>query len=129
MTRINQISAMAVAALFTAAPVAVLAQAEPAVPPVQEPAAPMAQEVTPEEIDAFAVAYENVIAVDAEYAPQLAAATDDEARTLLMEEAQIRKADIVTGTEGIDVDRYVEILTLAQVDPALTAQIVERLEQ
>ncbi|MBQ2263016.1 MAG: DUF4168 domain-containing protein [Loktanella sp.] len=129
MKRSTQITATTFAALFAAAPVAVMAQAEPAVPPVEEPAAPMAQEVSPAEIDAFAVAYENVIAIDAEYAPQMAEAPDDEARQLLEQEAQIRKADVVTQTDGIDVDRYVEILTLAQVDPSLTAQIVERLEQ
>ncbi|MBQ1202961.1 MAG: DUF4168 domain-containing protein [Loktanella sp.] len=121
MKRSNQIGAMALAALVAgAAPIAAVAQAE---------TAPMMQEVTPAEIDAFAVAYENVIAIDAEYAPQLEQASDEEARQLLQEEAQIAKANVVEQTEGIDVNRYVEILTLAQVDPALTAQIVERLEQ
>ena len=129
MTRINQISAIAVAALFTAAPVAVMAQAEPAAPPVQDPTAPMLTEVTSAEIEAFAEAYENVIAIDAQYAPQLEQAPDDETRQLLQEEAQIAKADVVEATDGIDVNRYVEILTQAQVDPELTAQIVALLDQ
>ncbi|MFN3661686.1 DUF4168 domain-containing protein [Yoonia sp.] len=129
MKRATQITATALAALFAASPVAVLAQAEPAVPPVQEPAAPMAQEVTDAEIDAFAVAYESVIAIDAEYAPQLEQAAEPEARQLLLEEAQIAKANVVETTDGISVDRYVEILTMAQADPELTAQIVARLEQ
>lgn len=138
MKRPNQTSAVALAAILAAAaPAAVMAQADPAAPmaqdpaapPVQEPAAPMAQEVTGAELDAFAAAYEDVIAIDAEYAPQVAQASDDAARQLLMEEAQIKKAEIVVATDGIDVDRYVEILAMAQTDPALTAQIVERLEQ
>lgn len=135
MTRFNQISAIAVAALFAAAPVTVMAQAAPTAPaqdpaaPVQEPAAPMAQDVSGEELDAFATAYESVIAIDAEYAPQLEQETDPQAQQLLLEEAQIAKAEVVESTDGISVDRYVEILTMAQADPELTAQIVERLEQ
>ncbi|WP_322893530.1 MULTISPECIES: DUF4168 domain-containing protein [unclassified Yoonia] len=129
MTRITQISAIAVAALFAAAPVTVMAQAEPATPPVTQETAPMAQEVSSAEIDAFATAYEDVIAIDAEYAPQLEQETDPQAQQLLLEEAQIEKASVVEAVDGITVDRYVEILTMAQADPELTAQIVERLEQ
>lgn len=121
MTRPNQIGAMTLAALLAAtAPAAVFAQAE---------TAPMTQEVSSEELDAFAAAYESVIAIDAEYAPQMEQAADPEAQQLLLEEAQIAKVDAVEAVDGIDVDRYVEILTLAQADPALTEQIVERLEQ
>jgi hypothetical protein len=121
MTRSNQIGAMTLAALLAAtAPAAVIAQAE---------TAPMTQEVTSAELDAFAAAYETVIAIDAEYAPQMEQAADPQAQQLLLEEAQIAKVDAVEAVEGIDVDRYVEILTLAQADPTLTEQIVERLEQ
>ncbi|WP_019954887.1 DUF4168 domain-containing protein [Yoonia vestfoldensis] len=121
MTRPTQIAAVTLAALLAAtAPAAVIAQAA---------TAPMAQDVTTEELDAFAAAYESVIAIDAEYAPQLEQAADPEAQQLLLEEAQIAKVAAVEATDGIDVDRYVEILTLAQADPTLTAQIAERLDQ
>jgi hypothetical protein len=124
MKKMNQIGAVTLATMVaTAAPIAAIAQAEEA------PTAPMMQDVSSAELDAFAAAYENVIAIDAQYAPQMEQAADDEQRQLLMEEAQIAKANAVEATDGIDVDRYVEILTLAQVDPELTAQIVERLEQ
>lgn len=129
MPRYHKIGATVISALLAASPVAVFAQAEPAVPPAQTPAAPMAQDVSSAEIDAFAAAYEGVIAIDAEYAPQLEQETDPQAQQLLLEEAQIEKSSLVAATEGIDVERYVEILTMAQTDPELTAQIIERLDQ
>lgn len=132
MTRSIKTGAVALAAILAAvSPMAVFAQetTDPVETP-DAPAAPMAQQdVTDTELDAFALAYEGVIAVDAEFAPQLAAAVDDTERAALEQQAQARKSEIVTETDGIDVNRYVEILTLAQVDPALTAQIVERLDQ
>lgn len=119
MKRPTQISAIALAALVAAtAPAAVIAQTEPA---------PMTQEVTGAELDAFAADYESVIEIDAEFVPLMEQAADEEAQQLLLEEAQIAKVEAVEATDGIDVDRYVEILTLAQTDPALTAQIGERL--
>jgi len=36
---------------------------------------------------------------------------------------------VVERTEGIDLDCYVEILTISQADPELTAQIAGRLDR
>jgi hypothetical protein len=129
MTHSTRIGAIAVSALLAATtPAAVIAQDEQA-PATQDEQAPAAQEVTSAELDAFAAAYESVIAIDADYAQRMEQATDDAARQGLLEESQVAKVEAVETIEGIDVTRYVEILTLAQADPALTAQIVERLEQ
>jgi hypothetical protein len=121
MKRPDKIGAIAVAAFIAGmAPMAAIAQTAPA--PME------AQDVTGPELDAFAMAYANVVAIDAEYAAQLDLVTDTQERQQLVEEAQIRKAEAVTATDGIDVDRYVEILMLAQADPELTSQIIARLE-
>ncbi|MBV0913350.1 DUF4168 domain-containing protein [Anianabacter salinae] len=114
-------SVMTLAALMAgAAPVAAVAQ-------MQDGAAAGA-EVSDGEIDAFIVAYEDVLAIDEEYGAQMQQVSDQEEMQRLQEEAQIRKAQAVEAAPDIEVDRYVEILTIAQNDPDLTARIVEELQ-
>ncbi|HEV8034860.1 DUF4168 domain-containing protein [Yoonia sp.] len=120
MKRANRASAIAIAMMMAAAaPMAALAQAE---------SVPMTQDVTESEIAAFAQAYQEVVAINAEYVPQVEQAADDATRQALMEEAQRAQAEAIETTEGISLDRYVEILTLAQNDADLTAQITAYLE-
>ncbi len=47
----------------------------------------------------------------------------------LEEEAKIRKVEAVDATSGIDADRFVEIMTIAQNDSDLPARIVEKLKK
>lgn len=130
MKSATRISAMTIATLLAVtAPAALLAQAAPEAPTADVPAMPTAQDVSSAELDAFVLAYEGVVEIDAEYAPQVAEETDPEAQQLLLQEAQVAMVEIVEQTEGIDETRYMEILTLAQTDAELSSQIVARLEQ
>ncbi|TCM87094.1 DUF4168 domain-containing protein [Rhodovulum steppense] len=116
------VSALALATLTgIAMPVAAVAQAQQATP--------SAENVTGDEIDAFVTAYESVLAIDAEYGAQMAQTTNEAELEGLQEAAQVRKTEAVEATPGIDVDRYVEILAIAQVDAELSARIVDRLER
>lgn len=73
----TQISAIAVATVVAAAaPVALLAQSAPKAPATEAPAEPMTQDVSSAELDALAIAYEGVLAINAEYAPQVQKETD-----------------------------------------------------
>lgn len=111
------------------APIAAVAQAQPSTPPADQQSAPSAAQVTTEEVDAFVGAFKDVQEIHEDYAAQLAEAADDDAFETLQRESQVKKTEAVEAAPGIDVERYVEILTIAQADPDLSAQIVERLEQ
>ncbi|WP_165899233.1 DUF4168 domain-containing protein [Rhodovulum steppense] len=88
-----------------------------------------AAQVSGDELDAFAAAYQNVQALNVDYNAEIAEATDDTELQALLEEAQDRTTEIVEGTPGIDMDRYVEIIVLAEGDPDLSARIVRRLTE
>lgn len=118
----KNLSAMALIGLMAgAAPVAVVAQDQ------QNSSAEA--EVSSSEIDAFVVAFNEVQKIDQEYGAQIEQTTDEDKLLQLQEEAQIKKTEVVDQTPGINVDRYVEIITLAQTDQEVAAQIVEKLEQ
>ncbi len=126
----EHVSAFALAGLLgVSAPFAVLAQAEQPAPEPAPQTAPQTVELTPAEIDAFVDAYEAVTEIEAEITAEMAATTDQGELTRLQQEAQVRMSEAVEATEGMDVDRYVQILTIAQADPSLNAMIVERLQQ
>jgi hypothetical protein len=116
----NRIGAIALTAVMAAtAPIAATAQTE---------SAPTAQGVTDSEIVAFAQAYEQVIAINNDFTQRIEGAASDSDRQALMAEAQTAQTQAVESTQGIGVERYVEILTLAQSDPDLTSRIVAALE-
>lgn len=119
MTSANRIGAIGLAALTAMLSPLAVAQTQPA---------PMSQEISEAEIAAFAEAYEDVVEINATFAPQIEQATDAEARQDLLEQAQQAQTLAVETTDGIDVDRYFEILTLAQSDADLTARITALLE-
>ncbi len=100
-----------------------------AIPAQAQEAAPSAAEVTGDEIDAFVVAYQRVIAIEQQYAPEIAEAADPGQQDKLRQEALVEQTDAVEQTPGIDVDRYVEIITIAQADPDLNTRILEKLNQ
>lgn len=101
----------------------------PAVPAQTPPVAPPAAEVSGNEIDAFVVAYGRVIEIERQFAPQIAQASDPREQDELRQEALMAQSDPIDETPGIDVDRYVEIITLAQADPDLNARLREKINQ
>jgi hypothetical protein len=118
----NNIAAITIAGLIgAAAPLAVSAQAQQAVP--------SAAEVTSDELDAFVTAYESVMAIEQRYAPQIEQTTDPTEQDELRQLAVIEQTDAVEQTPGIGVDRYVEIIQIAQADPDLNAKILELINQ
>lgn len=122
MTLQKRITALAVAGLMAgAAPIAVVAQTQQTAPPIEE--------VTGDEVEAFVAAYKDVQEVEAEYSAQMAETTDDDELMNLQQEAQVKQTEAVEAAEDISVERFVEILTVAQTDPEISAQIVEKLEQ
>jgi hypothetical protein len=118
----KNVSAMALIGLMAgAAPMAVIAQDQ------QNSAAEA--EVSSGEIDAFVVAFNQVQKIDQEYGAQIQQTTDEDKLLALQEEAQIKKTEAVDQAPDMTVDRYVEIVTLAQTDQDLAAKIMEKLEQ
>ena len=106
------------AATFAAAPVIVA----PAM--AQQASA----EVSQTEIDAFVVAYKDVVAVEQAYTQQLQAAEDEAAQQAILNEAQAEMTQAVEDAPDISVDRYIEIIQLAQNDPDLQADLTSRLQ-
>ncbi|SMH51902.1 DUF4168 domain-containing protein [Maritimibacter sp. HL-12] len=118
----KKISAMTLAGLIgLATPVAVMAQ--------DQQTAPTAADVTGDEIDAFVVAYERVTEIEQEFAAQIAEAADQREQDELRQQALTEQTEAVDETPGIDVDRYVEIITIAQADPDLNDMILEKINQ
>ncbi len=115
------LSALTVASVFALA-------APFAAPVMAQQAAPTA-EVTADELDAFVVAYQSVAALDQEYGQQIDEAEDEAKVQELREEAQVKMAEAVSEAPGIDAERYVQILTIAQNDPDVRADILSKLEQ
>ncbi|MFP4328986.1 MAG: DUF4168 domain-containing protein [Paracoccaceae bacterium] len=102
-----------------------LAAAMPTVLPAQDQ--PAQTEVSENELDAFIVAYENVSEVGTQYDERLRAAEDEAAQQEVLQEAEAAMVEVIEETPGIDLDRYVEILDLAQTDQELNARIMEEL--
>lgn len=92
-------------------------------------APPSAAEVTNDELNAFVAAYESVMAIEEQYAPQIAQTTDPSQQDELRQEAVLQQTEAVDQTPGIGVDRYVEIIQIAQADPDLNTRILELINQ
>lgn len=86
-------------------------------------------DVSEVELDAFVAAVGAVMSIEQTYAARLADAEGDQAQQQqLMEEARAEMMTAVNETPDIDVDRYVEIIELAQNDPELRADLTDRME-
>ena len=122
MTFPKHAGAIALVALMAgAAPVASVAQTQQALP--------SAEDVTDAELDAFVVAYRDMQTIDAEYSEQMAQVDGDAEVEALQEEARVKMTEAVQATSGIDIERFAEILALAQADPSVGEVIVEKLQQ
>ncbi len=92
----------------------------------QETTAP--ETVSSSEIDAFVVAYKGVVAIEQAYGARLEGIDDSAEQQLIIREAQTEMTQAVEDAPDIEVERYVEILQLAQTDPELQAELTAKLQ-
>ncbi len=115
-----------IAAALTAATLAV---SPVIVTPALAQQAPVTTEVSESELDAFVVALKDVIVIEEQYGERLQQASDDAERQDIMNQAQTEMAQVVEETPDIDIDRYVEIMQLAQTDADLQADLMAKMEE
>ncbi len=108
----------------TAITVATIAAAPAAI--AQEAMAPAT--VSASELDAFVVAYKDVIAIEQDYGVRLQQAGDESEKQLIISEAQDEMTQAVEAAPDIEVERYIEIIQLAQADPDLQADLTAKLQ-
>lgn len=85
-------------------------------------------EVSESEIDAFVVAYKEVVAIEQDYGARLEGVADEAEQQAIISEAQTEMTQAVEESPNIEVDRYIEILQTAQTDPDLQAQLTAKLQ-
>jgi hypothetical protein len=116
--------------LRTLAVVGLIGCAAPfSVPAFAQQVAPDAVDVSEAEIDAFVTAYRGVNEVHKEYEGPITEASDEARQIALQQEAQMKMNEVIDQTPGIDLDRYVMLLNLAQSDEQVRAMIVAKLEE
>jgi hypothetical protein len=79
-------------------------------------------------LDAFIMAFVEVNRVGQEYGAQFEAAETAEAQQQVMQDANSEMLVAIEGVEGIEVDEYNQIMTVAQADPELAERINQRLQ-
>lgn len=116
--------------LATAITVAALAIAPLVMTPAmaKDSTAPAPAPVAEDELDAFVVAYKDVIAIEEKFVVRLEEASDEAEEQAIISEAQAQMTQAVEEAPEIEVDRYVEILQLAQTDPDLQAELTTKLQ-
>jgi hypothetical protein len=114
--------------LATTFTVAALAVAPVIVAPAMAQQTTAPASVSESELDAFVVAYKEVVAIEQEYGVRLQGVGDDAEKQAIINEAQVEMTQAVEEAPNIEVDRYVEILQLAQADPELQAQLTAKLQ-
>lgn len=85
-------------------------------------------EISESELDAFVGAYKEVVAIEEEFGARLQGVTDEAEQQAIVSEAQSEMTQAVEEAPDIEVDRYIEILQIVQVDPDLQAKLSERLQ-
>lgn len=85
-------------------------------------------EVSESEREAFIVAYKDVVAIEQDYNQQIQTAEDEATQQAILDEARAEMTQAVEAAQDISVDRYIEILRLAQSDPDLQADLTSRLQ-
>lgn len=85
-------------------------------------------EVSEAELDAFIVAFKQVIAIERDYGTRLQGVTDDAEKQAMVNKAQTEMAQAVQNAPDIEVERYVEILQIAQNDTDLKAKLTSKLQ-
>lgn len=80
------------------------------------------------ELDSFVQAYVEVNMIGQAFAPQLQSAATPEEQMQVQTQASEQMMGAIEAVEGIDLERYNEIMAVAQNDPDLVARINTRLE-
>ena len=80
------------------------------------------------ELDSFVQAYVEVNMIGQAFAPQLQSAATPEEQMQVQTQASEQMMGAIEAVEGIDLERYNEIMAVAQNDPDLVARINMRLE-
>lgn len=95
----------------------------------QPPAPAQSQAVSQEKLEAFALAALDVQELQIEYAPTLEAATSEEERLQIADQALGEMVEAVEASPGITVDEYNAIAEAVTVDPALAAQVQDKMKE
>lgn len=90
----------------------------------QAGARPAAEDVSDQEISAFARAQQSIGEIQEEYSAQIAATEDPMEEQMIVQEANEKMVEAVQ-SEGLDVMRYNTILNAAQNDPDMQRRIME----
>lgn len=93
----------------------------------QDVAAP--ETVSETELDAFIVAYKEVAVIEQDYLQRIQNAGDEAEQQTIQSEAQSEMIEAVEAAPDIGVERYVEILQIAQIDPDLRSSLEARLQE
>lgn len=79
-------------------------------------------------LDAFVMAYVEVNMIGQAFAPQMQAAATPEEQMEVQTQASEQMMGAIDAVEGIDIDRYNQIMAVAQNDADLATRINTRLE-
>lgn len=96
---------------------------------VQSVAAQEAADYSGEQLDAFTVAYLQVIDLREQYAPVLEAAETEEQQQEIIDEANVEILDAIENTDGMSVEEYEAIAQDAAEDQDLSERIMARVEE
>ncbi|WP_371056645.1 DUF4168 domain-containing protein [Rhodosalinus sp. K401] len=94
----------------------------------QSAAAQEAAEYSGEQLDAFTVAYLQVIDLREKYVPVLQAAESQDQQQAIIEEANAEMVEAIESTDGMTLDDYESIAQAAAEDQDLNARIMARIE-
>lgn len=117
-------------ALFVAllgAPAA-FAQDTPPPPPPQQEAPQVEIDFTDDELDSFAEAYVDVEELQARYQAEFGTVDDPEEAQQIQQRFQSEVNQAIEG-QGIDAERYDQIIQATQVDPEFTEGVLVRIEE
>lgn len=110
----------AIALAFAAAPMAMVT--------AQTAAAQSAESYSAEELDIFSNALLGVAEVREKYTPLLQSAKTEDQQAAIVEEANAEIKQVIEDTDGITLDRYIEISQAASEDQGLNQRIVKRVQ-
>ncbi len=110
--------------LFVALLAAPEALAQQTAPPTQQP--PVEIDFTDNELDAFAEAYVDVEALQAQYQSEFGAVDDAEQAQQIQQRFQIDVLQTIEN-QGIDPETYDQIIRATQVDPEFTEDVLTRI--
>lgn len=125
MTRIfSRVLALTLFLALIAAPQA-FSQETPPPPPQEQPQVEI--DFTDDELDSFAEAYVDVEALQAEYQAEFGAVDDPEQAQEIQQRFQTDVLQTIEA-QGLDAERYDQIIQATQVDPEFTEDVLVRIE-